>query len=90
MTKDQIVKKIAEDAEVSQKKAKIALDSVIESITEALGKKEKVTFAGFGTFSVAHRAAKKGKNPKTMEVIDIPEKDVPVFKAGKSLKDFLK
>ena len=86
MTKDQIIKKIAEDAGMTQKDAKVALTAVIEAITESLIKKDKVTFTGFGTFSVVQRKARKGKNPKTMQVIDIPAKTVPVFKAGRTLK----
>ena len=90
MTKDQIIKKIADDAGLTQKDAKVALNAVIEAITESLINKDKVTFTGFGTFSVVQRKARKGKNPKTMQVIDIPAKSVPVFKAGKTLKDSLK
>ena len=90
MTKDQIIKKIAGDANVTQKKAKLALDSFIEAITEILVKKEKVTFTGFGTFTVVQKAARKGKNPRTMEVIDIPARTAPVFRAGKTLKDLVK
>ena len=90
MTKDQIIKKIAEDAGIAQKDAKVALNAVIEAITESLKKKDKVTFTGFGTFNVAQRKARKGKNPRTMQVINIPAKTVPVFKAGKTLKASLK
>jgi len=90
MTKELMVKKIAEDAGVTQKKAKVALDSIIEAVTQSLKKKEKVTFTGFGTFSVAHRKARKGKNPQTGAEIKIPAKNVPVFKAGKTLKSFIK
>ena len=90
MTKELIIKKIAVDADITVKKAKLAFDSFIDSITESLKAKEKVTFTGFGTFSVTHKPARKGKNPKTMEIIDIPAKNVPVFKAGKTLKDYVK
>ncbi|MCL2064513.1 MAG: HU family DNA-binding protein [Candidatus Cloacimonetes bacterium] len=90
MTKDQFVKKIAEDVGLTQKKAKIALESIIEAITEALVKQEKVTFTGFGTFCVIQKAARKGKNPRTKEVINIPAKKSPVFRAGKSLKEQIK
>ena len=90
MSKDEIVKRIADEADLTQKKAKVALDAVINCVTESLVKKEKVTFTGFGSFSVASRSARKGKNPKTMEVINIPAKNVPVFRAGKTLKDSIK
>jgi DNA-binding protein HU-beta len=90
MTKDQIVKKIAEETGITAKKAKTALDTVIGTITDSLKKKEKVTFTGFGTFNVVYKKARKGKNPKTMQVINIPAKNVPTFKAGKTLKDKVK
>ena len=90
MTKETLIRKIAEDAGVTQKKANVVLNTIIEAITEALVKKEKVTLTGFGSFSVVRKSARKGKNPRTLEVIDIPAKDAPVFKAGKSLKDSIK
>jgi len=87
MTKDQLIKKIAEDSGLTQKKAKVALEAMIDAITEALVKKEKVTFTGFGTFNVIQKAARKGKNPRTGDIIDIPAKNAPIFKAGKTLRD---
>ena len=89
MTKDQIIKYIAENAEISQNNAKVALNALLEAITDTLKKKDKVTFTGFGTFSVAQRKARKGKNPSNGQVINIPAKTVPVFKAGKTLKESL-
>ena len=90
MTRDQIIDIIAKDANMTKKAAKNALDAIIEAISTALAKEEKVTFTGFGTFSVSQRAARKGKNPKTLAVIDIPAKKVPVFKAGKTLRENVK
>jgi DNA-binding protein HU-beta len=90
MTKEQVTKKIAEETGVTIKKAKVALAAVLDAITDSLKKKEKVTFTGFGTFNVVKKKARKGKNPKTMAVINIPAKTVPLFKAGKSLKDQVK
>ncbi|MCL1827056.1 MAG: HU family DNA-binding protein [Candidatus Cloacimonetes bacterium] len=89
MTKDQIIKYIAENAEISQANAKVALNALLEAITDTLKKKDKVVFTGFGTFSVAQRKARKGKNPSNGQVINIPAKTVPVFKAGKTLKESL-
>ena len=90
MTKEQIIKKIAEDAGVTQKKGKLALQAVLEAVTASLKKKEKVTFTGFGTFNIVNKKARKGKNPKTGAAINIPARTVPVFKAGKTLKDLIK
>ncbi len=91
MTKMELVKSIAEKAGMSQKDAGKALDAVLESITEALSKKEKVQLVGFGTFEVRHREARTGRNPREPgKAIEIPARDVPAFKPGKALKDAVK
>ena len=64
--------------------------AVIDAVTEALKDGEKVALVGFGTFEVKTRAARTGKNPRTGEVINIPEAKVPSFKAGSALKDAVK
>ena len=90
MTKEQIARKIADDSGLTVKKAKLVLEAVLDAVTESLQKKEKVTFTGFGTFNVVHKQARKGKNPKTLAAINIPARDVPVFRAGKTLKNLIK
>ncbi|MFW5628633.1 MAG: HU family DNA-binding protein [Candidatus Cloacimonadaceae bacterium] len=90
MTRDELIKKIASDAEISQKAAALALASVLDGVTTALADGGKVSFVGFGSFSVAHRKARKGINPQTGESLDIPARNVPVFRAGKKLKDAVK
>lgn len=90
MTKEDLISKVAEEAQVSKKEANRAINIIFESITSALQQGEKVTFVGFGSFSVAQRKARKGINPKTQKEITIPERKVPVFHAGKKLKDFIK
>jgi len=87
MTKDDIIRKVAEEADLTLKKAKLVVDAILAGITEAMVKKEKLTFTGFGTFNVIKKAARKGKNPRTKEIIDIPAKNSTVFRAGKTLKD---
>jgi DNA-binding protein HU-beta len=87
MNKSDLVKAIAQDVEVSQEKAAKLLDAVTANITNALARGEDVALVGFGTFSVKKRAARKGRNPKTGEAIDIAASIVPDFKAGKGLKD---
>ena len=86
MTREEIVAKAAADAGISKEKAGKVLSSVLSSISGALGKGDKVTFVGFGTFSVATRAARTGRNPQTGAVLNIPKTKVPKFKAGKKLK----
>jgi DNA-binding protein HU-beta len=92
MSREDLIKKIAADAGVSQKTAGLALTAVLEGIVGALAEDDdaKVSLVGFGSFSVAVRAARKGINPKTKEVIEIPARKVPVFKAGKVMKDAVK
>lgn len=87
MTKAELVALVAEKSELTKKDADKAVAAVIESVTEALVKGDKVALVGFGTFEVKQRAARKGHNPKTKAPIDIPASKAPVFKAGKSLKD---
>ncbi len=87
MSRDDLIKKIAGDAGIPQKTASLALAAVLDGITLALKKGEKVSLVGFGSFSVAKRKARKGINPKTQEPLKIPARKVPVFKAGKKLKE---
>ncbi len=90
MSRDELVKKIAASAGISQKVASAALNAVLEGITESLKKGDKVSLVGFGSFSVAHRKARNGINPKTNKPLKIPARNVPVFKAGKNLKEAVK
>ena len=85
MNKSELVKAIADKAGISQVAGKAALDATLEAISGALKKGESVQLVGFGTFSVSKRAARKGKNPQTGAIIDIPAKKVAKFKAGAGL-----
>ena len=89
MTKDEIVAKAAQDAEIPKVKAGKVLESVLDSIAGALAKGDKVSFVGFGTFSVSQRAARQGRNPATREPMEIPASKVPKFKPGKKLKEIV-
>ncbi len=90
MNKTELVAAVATKAELSKKDAEAAVKAVVDSITEALVEGDKVALVGFGTFDVKTRAARTGKNPRTGEVIEIPEAKVPSFKAGSALKDAVK
>lgn len=90
MNKTELVAAVATKAELSKKDADAAVKAVIDAVTEALKDGEKVALVGFGTFEVKTRAARTGKNPRTGEVIEIPEAKVPSFKAGSALKDAVK
>ncbi len=87
MTKSELVNEVAQVAELSKKDAEKAINAVMDSITNALKKDEKVALVGFGTFETRKRPARKGRNPQTKAEIDIPASNAPVFKAGKALKD---
>lgn len=87
MNKTELVAAIAEKTNLTKKDAECALTAVVDSITEALAKGDKVQVIGFGTFEVKNRAARIGRNPKTNETIKIAASKSPVFKAGKALKD---
>ena len=87
MTKTELIDKMAADADISKATAGKALDSFFDGIAKTLKKGNKVTLVGFGTFSVAKRAARKGRNPQTGETIKIKASKAPKFKAGKTFKD---
>ena len=87
MTKEELVAKAAQDAGITKTQAASALKSILASIEKALAKGDKVSLVGFGTFSVAKRAAREGRNPATGAPIRIPAANVPKFKAGKKLKE---
>ena len=90
MNKSELISIIAEKSKLTKKDTEIILKAFIESVEETLEKKEKVQLVGFGTFEIRNRAARIGRNPRTHEEISIPEIIVPVFKAGKELKDKVK
>ncbi len=90
MNKTELTNRIAKEAEISKPAAAKALNAVIDGITESLKKGHKVTLVGFGTFHIAKRKARVGRNPRTKEAIQIPAKKVVRFKAGKSLRDVVK
>ena len=87
MTKNELVKAMAEKAGVSIADAQKCLDGFTSSVTEALKRKDKLTLVGFGTFETKDRAAREGRNPSTGETIQIAASKAPGFKAGKALKD---
>ena len=90
MTKAELVAKVAKDAKITKAAAGRALDGVIEGITKALKKSDRVTLVGFGTFSVSKRKARAGRNPQTGKAIKIAARKVAKFKAGSELKKAVK
>ena len=87
MNKGDLVEKVAQDCDISKAAAEKVLKSFMDAISEAVSAGDKVTLIGFGTFSVAERAAREGRNPQTGKKIKIPAKKVVKFKAGSKLTD---
>ncbi|MBF0316920.1 MAG: HU family DNA-binding protein [Nitrospirae bacterium] len=87
MTKAELIDHIAKDAGLSKSDTTRAFDATIDSIVNAVTDGQKVTLVGFGTFSVTQRKAREGRNPRTGDVIKIPEARVPKFVAGRAFKD---
>ena len=89
MNKGDLINEVAKVVS-TKKEAQEAVDCVLSSITKALKKGDTVTLIGFGAFKVAQRKARKGRNPKTGEEIDIKASKAPKFTAGKALKEAVK
>jgi len=90
MNKAELVEKIANQTGLTRKTSREAVDGIISAITDSLGREEKVTLVGFGTFQVRERKARRGVNPQTKGTIQIPAKKVPKFVSGKSLREKVK
>ena len=89
MNKAELINAVAEQAGLSKKDTEAVITAALETITAALKEGDKVQLVGFGSFEVKSRAARTGRNPRTKEVVEIPASKVPVFKAGKALKDIV-
>ncbi len=90
MTKADLVAQVGKKAGLTARAAKDSVNTVFSSISQAMKRGEKVVVTGFGTFMVRRRAARKGRNPQTGAVIQIPATKTPGFTAGKSLKRMVK
>ncbi len=89
MTKADLVSAMASKADISKVAAEKALDAFIKGVTDALKSGDRVSLVGFGSFEVANRAARKGRNPQTGAEIQIRASKVPKFRPGQALKDSL-
>ena len=89
MTKAELVEDVARAAELTKKDAERLVEIVFESIIDTLNQGEKIELRGFGVFRVRERGARRGRNPKTGDPVDIPAKRVPYFKPGKELKELI-
>ena len=90
MTKSSLIEKLSENIEgLTKKQTEVIVDTVFESIKNALAKGEKVEIRGFGNFKLRSRKARKARNPKTGESVEVPPKKVPYFKVGKELREMI-
>ena len=89
MTKADLVEEVVRVARVSKKHAEIIVNTVFASIVSALRREDKIELRGFGSFRVRRRRSRQGRNPKTGDRVDVPEKRIPYFKPGKELKDLI-
>ena len=89
MNKTELIAAMADQAGLSKKDAEKALKAFTDIVADELKKGEKIQLVGFGTFEVAERAAREGRNPQSGEVMKIAASKAPKFKAGKALKDMI-
>ncbi len=90
MIKSELIAKLAEEnPHLYQRDVERIVSTIFESISEALASGDRVELRGFGAFSVKHRDGRVGRNPRTGESVDVPEKSVPFFKTGKELRERL-
>lgn len=87
MNKAELVLKVAERAEVTQKVAKVIVDTIFEGMKDSLNKGERIEIRGFGSFVVKNYGGYKGRNPKTGRLVDVSAKRLPFFKVGKELRE---
>ena len=89
MTKAELVEEVSRVSDLTKKHSEVIVDTVFQSIIDALQRGEKIELRGFGSFRLRQREPRKGRNPKTGDKVDVPPKKVPYFKPGKELKDLI-
>ena len=86
MTKADIVERASAAVDMPKRKGEVVVNTVLRCIIDALAEGERVDLRGFGSFRVSARDDRTGRNPRTGEMIDIPAKKVPLFRAGKEFR----
>ena len=89
MTKADLVDEVSKVTELSRKDSEVIVETLFDSIIKALKTGDKLEVRGFGSFRIRERKARQGRNPKTGEKVNVPEKKVPYFKPSKELKDLI-
>lgn len=89
MTKAELVDEVSRVSELTKKHSEVIVNTVFDSIVDALRKDEKIELRGFGSFRIRQRRSRQGRNPKTGDKVDVPAKRIPYFKPGKELKELI-
>jgi integration host factor subunit beta len=89
MTKADLVVEVAKLTDLTKKETETVIKTIFGSITTALSEGDKVELRGFGSFRIRNRKARQGRNPKTGDMVNVPAKKVPFFKAGKELRSLV-
>jgi integration host factor subunit beta len=89
MTKADLVDEVSTATELSRKDSEVIVEALFDSVVKALKNSDKLEVRGFGSFRIRKRKARQGRNPKTGQKVDVPEKKVPYFKPSKELKDLI-
>jgi integration host factor subunit beta len=89
MNRADIVNRLSEQSNLSQKLAKLVVDTIIDTIRKAIISGERVEIRGFGSFSLRSYKPYKGRNPKNGEIVEVPAKRLPYFKVGKELREMI-
>jgi integration host factor subunit beta len=89
MTKADLVEEVARVSELTKKHSETIVNTVFDSIIQALQRDDKIELRGFGSFRIRQRRSRQGRNPKTGDKVDVPAKRIPYFKPGKELKELI-
>ena len=87
MTKAELIEEVSRVIEMTRKDSEVIVEAIFDSVVRALRTGDKIEIRGFGSFSVSRRPPRVGRNPRSGESVDIPEKRVPHFKPGKALRE---
>ena len=89
MTKADLIEEVTRVTELPRKESEMVVETIFDSIIEALQKSDKIEIRGFGSFRTRQRRGRIGRNPKTGAKVEVPPKRIPFFKPSKELKDFV-
>ena len=89
MTKADLIEEVSQAGKLTRRDAEVVVETVFQSMSAALARGEKIELRGFGSFRVQARSARRARNPKTGEEVDVPARKVPRFRPGREMRDLL-